>query len=111
MKTVLNPRGGMGETLSLLAVGVILGVVIGTSGCARADKAGKPPVLPPARVDWSPAPTNPRQVIVCGDVLQLQERVNTLMTQGWKAVPGTQALNGADRAMLVLEQRPRKPAP
>lgn len=111
MTPVMNPGPpdrGTGAFCAIVA-GFLLGAAAVT-GCARAEKTVKAPPLPPAKVNWAQAVAGPRQVLVIDPYFaEFRERVDSLLLQGWRAVPGTASICGGG-AMLVLEQKPKKGA-
>ena len=97
--------------LAALCAGLILGVALATGGCATAQRAEAPPVLPAARVDYA-APRGPRQVTVAGPLFDVEKRANALMLQGWKMVPHGAIMSGDGSTvcgLMVLEYKPTLP--
>lgn len=94
--------------IATLSLGVILGAALAAGGCAHGDKKEAPPVLPPARVDYTRG-AGPRQVTVAGPLHEVEKRANTLMMGGWRAVPHSMGLSGdgsSTYGLMVLEYRP-----
>ena len=105
------------KTMVPAAIFLALGVLLGGLLTARDARAGeKPPALPAARVDWTATAREPRQVLICGPWDDAQRRVNTLLTEGWRVIPHTQAMapqaHDAFKPIyaVALEQRPKKVA-
>ena len=93
---------GLVPALGCAAAGIVVGAALAIGDVHAAER--KVPVLPPAKVDYT-RPRTTRQVVLCGDLHDVERRANTLMLEGWRAVPGMR-LNDRDSAMLILEWRP-----
>lgn len=87
MIRVMDLRIGTGGIVGLFFTGVLLGTAL-VVGSAQA--ANKPPVLPPARVNWQ----KPKEMMITGTAQEVERRVNLFLTRGWGVKPGCMSLTG-----------------
>lgn len=104
----LSSIPGRENPVTPFCAGIVLGAALVAGGVARAEK--KPPVLPPARVDYT-RPTGPRQALLCGEPKNVEQRANTLLAIGWRVNPAsirvTAGPGGDMIATILLDYKPQ----